>query len=80
MTPTTICRLAIVFSLVLVSASCKKKYTCKCTTTYGMSGAEGKTIKYELERQYRSDAIDFCERYEEDLNNYDDSSTTGCNI
>jgi|GEM_PF-2701791 hypothetical protein len=79
MKSTTIWRLIMV-CLILVGASCRKKYTCSCTTTYGTSGVVGKTIDYELEKQYRDDAIDFCERYEDDLNKYDDSSTTGCSI
>jgi hypothetical protein len=79
MKSTTIWRLIMV-CLILVGASCRKKYTCRCTTTYGTSGVVGKTIDYELEKQYRDDAIDFCERYEDDLNKYDDSSTTGCSI
>ena len=67
-------------AFILMVSACRKNYTCTCSTTIGTSGVESSKIRYELKKQYREDAEDFCERYEEDLNRYSDTSTTGCAI
>lgn len=65
---------AIVASLAFTS--CKKDYTCTCTTSVG---SISNTKTYDLKNQNRVDANDACERYETDANN-GGIGTTSCHL
>jgi hypothetical protein len=67
--------LGIVFASMAVS-SCKKDYTCTCTTTVlGVSA----TRTYDLPNQTRKDATEACDRYEDDANS-GGVGTTNCHL
>ncbi|RYE23306.1 MAG: hypothetical protein EOP51_10980 [Sphingobacteriales bacterium] len=70
----------IVLSVLFIGlcmTSCKKSYTCVCDTVQ-VDGSSEKT-SYELKKQTHDDANDFCERYEDDLNEIK-PGTTGCHL
>lgn len=60
----------------MLFASCKKDYTCTCTTTVGSVST---TKVYDLRNQRPHDANDACERFEDDLNN-GNLGTTNCHL
>jgi len=62
---------AIVASFAFTS--CKKDYTCTCTTTLGGISS---TKTYDLTNQTHVDANDACERYESDMNGSGPTTTT----
>ncbi len=55
--------------------SCKKDYTCTCTTTVG---SLSNTKTYDLRNQTLRDADDACERYESNANS--GVGTTSCHL
>lgn len=62
--------------LVAVSfTSCKKDYTCTCTSV----GSISSTKSYDLQNQNYADAQDACERFEADANN-GGLGTTACHL
>jgi hypothetical protein len=61
---------------ILAFTSCKKDYSCTCTTTVGSVST---TKAYDLENQTHRDADDACERYERDANN-GGIGTTNCHL
>ncbi len=63
---------ALVFSASLCT-SCKKDYSCTCTTTVGGLST---TKVYDLRNQRINDANQACDRYETDLNNGAPGTTT----
>lgn len=68
--------LAFVALLAMTFVSCKKDYTCTCTTTVlGVSA----TRSYDLPNQTKKDATDACDRYERDANN-GGVGTTNCHL
>ncbi len=56
-------KIVLLFAVLgtLSFASCKKDYTCTCTTTVGSAST---TKTYDLQNQSLRDADDACERYE----------------
>jgi len=56
-------KIVVLFAVLCTFAftSCKKDYTCTCTTTIGNSST---TKTYDLQNQTLRDADDACERYE----------------
>jgi hypothetical protein len=60
----------------LFFTSCKKDYTCTCTTTIG--GIAGTRV-YDLPNQRPHDANEACERFESDLNS-SNPGTTNCHL
>ena len=69
--------LIIALATSVTFTSCKKNYTCTCDTVQA-DGSNEKTT-HELQKQTNEDAKDFCERYEDDLNEIK-QGTTGCHI
>lgn len=69
---------SVVLTLVTATmfTSCKKDYTCTCTTTVGSIGS---TKAYDLPNQRIHDANEACERYESDANN-GGIGTTNCHL
>ena len=59
-----------------VFTSCKKDYTCTCTTTVGTIS---NTKVYDLPNQRFNDATDACDRFESDANN-GGVGTTNCHL
>ncbi len=56
--------------------SCKKDYTCTCTTTVGGISS---TKTHELNNQNLNDATEACDRFENDANSTG-IGTTNCNL
>lgn len=65
------------FALATVAfTSCKKDYTCTCTTTVG---GVSTTNAHDLTNQHYSDAKSACDRFESDANN-GGIGTTNCHL
>lgn len=62
---------------VFAFSSCKKDYTCTCTTTVGNIST---TNTYNLKDQRITDATEACDRFEDDLNRQNGPATTNCNL
>lgn len=56
--------------------SCKKDYTCTCTTTVASIST---TTTHDLQNQRITDATEACERFENDANN-GGIGTTNCHL
>ena len=71
----------ICFVLVAMSifsfTSCKKDYTCTCTTSLGGISS---TVVHDLPNQRINDATDACDRFESDANNTNGPTTTNCHL
>lgn len=65
---------AIALLLPALMMSCKKDYTCTCTSTNALGVTSTQT--YELNNQTRIDANDACENFEED----NAWTTRNCNL
>jgi len=70
----------LIFAAVIIAAfalpSCRKDYTCTCTTTVlGISA----TKTYDLPNQTHKDATEACDRFENDAN-AGAPGTTNCHL
>jgi len=65
------------FALSIVAfSSCKKDYTCTCTTSVG---SVSNTTTHDLPNQHYSDAKSACDRFESDANS-GGLGTTNCHL
>ena len=65
---------AFALLLPVIMMSCKKDYTCTCTSTNALGVTSTQT--YELNNQTRIDAVDACENFEVD----NAWTTRNCNL
>ena len=66
----------IIFGSSVLFTSCKRNYTCTCTTSVG---SVSNTVVHDLQKQRIHDANDACERFETDANNTG-IGTTNCHL
>jgi len=61
---------------ILAFGSCKKDYTCTCTTSVG---SVSNTVTHDLPNQTHSDAKSACDHFQSDANN-NGVGTTNCHL
>ncbi len=61
----------------LAFTSCKKDYTCTCTTSVG---SVSNTVTHDLNNQSYKDANEACDRFENQANSGGSLGTTNCHL
>jgi hypothetical protein len=76
MKKTKLSTVLFLLAVTLAFTSCKKDYTCTCTTT--VLGVSASTT-HDLPKQTKGDATEACDRFEKDANS-SGIGTTNCHL